>query len=375
MMKRASSDLRVTFVVPAIGSGGAEHALVILAQQWSAAGRNVTILTYDDGSQPPFYDLNNDIRHIRLDLAAESAGFLSAVKHNFRRARVLRGALRDSQPDVIVSFIDQTNVLTVIAATGLGVKVVVVEQSDPRTARIKPAWARLRRWSYGRAERIVVLSNEDAAFFPQRLRQRVRAIPNPFVPPVGNGNGARSNASYESLIGVGRLHHDKGFDVLLRAFSTIADRHPEWRLTILGDGDERPHLERLRDELGLADRVVLPGRVKDPYTHLKRASLFVLPSRVEGFPLALCEALASGLTAVATDCAGGVRDIIRNGENGVLVPVDNAAALAGELSRLMGDDLERQRLSARAPEVLDHFNPQKTFAEWEKLLHEVVNEK
>lgn len=372
-MKRASNSLRVTFVVPAIGSGGAEHALVILAQQWAAAGRSVTILTYDDGSQPPFYDLNGGIRHVPLNLAAESSGFFSAIENNFKRARILRGALRDSQPDVIVSFIDQTNVLTIIAAMGLGVKVIVVEQSDPRSAHIKRAWATLRRWSYGRAKRIVVLSAQDGAFFSQRLRQRVRAIPNPFVPPNGNANGASRTAVNESLIGVGRLHHDKGFDVLLRAFSTIADRHPGWSLTILGDGEERPHLEKLLGELGLADRVVLPGRVKDPYTHLQRASLFVLPSRVEGFPLALCEALACGLTAVATDCAGGVRDIIRNGVNGVLVPVDDAAALAGELSRLMGDELERQRLSARAPEVLDHFNPDKTFAQWETLLHEVVN--
>jgi len=373
MMTRASNDLRVTFVVPAIGSGGAEHALVILAQEWAAAGRTVTILTYDDGAQPPFYDLNGGIKHVPLNLVAESPGFLSAVKNNLKRASILRTALRASRPDVIVSFIDQTNVLTVIAAMGLGVKVIVVEQSDPRTARIKPAWARMRRWSYGRAHRIVVLSAQDGVFFPPELRRRVRVIPNPFVPPVGNGNGARSTAINESLIGVGRLHHDKGFDVLLRAFSTIAELHPGWSLTILGDGDERSFLENLRDELGLIDRVVMPGRVKDPYTHLKRASLFVLPSRVEGFPLALCEAMACGLTAVATDCAGGVRDIIRSGENGVLVPVDNVAALAGELSRLMGDESERERLSARAPEVLDHFNPKKTFAEWETLLDEVVN--
>jgi glycosyltransferase involved in cell wall biosynthesis len=372
-MKHSLNNLRVSFVVPAIGSGGAEHALVILAQRWAELGRSVTILTYDDGTQPPFYDLYNAIKHVPLNLAGESYGLLSAVRNNFKRARVLRGALRDSRPDVIVSFIDQTNVLTVMAAMGLPVKVIVVEQSDPRSARIKPAWARLRRWSYGQAQRIVVLSPQDGVFFSPRLRRQLKAIPNPFVPPVANGNCARTTMVHESLIGVGRLHHDKGFDVLLRAFSTIADRHPGWRLTILGDGDERPRLEKLRDELGLAERVALPGRVKDPYIHLKRASLFVLPSRVEGFPLALCEALACGLTAVATDCAGGVRDIIRNGVNGVLVPVDNAAMLAGELSRLMGDELERERLSARAPDVLEQFNPEKAFAEWETLLHEVVN--
>ncbi|HKO62613.1 MAG TPA: glycosyltransferase family 4 protein [Pyrinomonadaceae bacterium] len=364
--------LRITFVVPAIGSGGAEHALVLLARRWSGTGRSITILTYDDGSEAPFYELADNIKHVPLNLARVSNGFVSAVKNNLIRLRILRRALKDSRPNVIVSFIDQTNVLTLVAAMRLDAKVIVVEQSDPRKSRIKPAWARLRLWAYSRAHRIVTLSDDDAKFFPVRLRGLVKSIPNPFQPPRANGHDRRSGRT-ESLIGVGRLHRDKGFDVLLRAFSTIAESHPGWHLTIVGDGDERSELEKLRDELGLANRVFLPGRVKDPYIHLKQASLFVLPSRVEGFPLALCEALACGLTAVATDCAGGVRDIIRNGENGVLVPVDNAAELARELSRLMGDEAERQRLSARARDVLENFNPDKTFAKWETLLQEVVD--
>ena len=374
---RSHEGMRVTFVIPVIASGGAEHALVLLARRWAAVGRHVTILTYDDGARPPFYDLDPRISHVPMNIARDSSGLPAAVRNNLRRARVLRGALRRSRPDVVVSFIDQTNVLTLVASKGLGVPVVVVEQSDPRSFPIKRVWARLRLLTYARARRIVLLSASDASYFPPRLRRRVAVIPNPFVPPPVLPEAVTHAGMTEppTLIAVGRLHRDKGFDILLEAFSLLGDEHPEWSLTILGEGEERARLESLRDELRLAGRVSFPGRVKDPYTHLRRATLFVLPSRAEGFPLALCEALACGLPAVCTDCAGGVRDIIQEGVNGVLVPAGDAGALARALSRLMADDEERQRLARRAPEVVERFNPEKTFEAWESRLSEVVEER
>jgi GalNAc-alpha-(1->4)-GalNAc-alpha-(1->3)-diNAcBac-PP-undecaprenol alpha-1,4-N-acetyl-D-galactosaminyltransferase len=375
---RRHESMRITFVIPVIASGGAEHALVILAHHWAAAGQHVTILTYDDGARPPFYDLDPRIRHVPVSIAGDSSGIASAVSNNLRRARVLRGEIRRSHPDVVVSFIDQTNVLTLLASEGLGVPVVVVEQSDPHSFPIKPVWARLRLLTYKRARRIVLLSARDAGFFPPRLRRRIAVIPNPFVPPppASAESPAHAEATQQpALIAVGRLHRDKGFDILLEAFSLLGDEHPEWRLTVLGEGEERGHLETLRDELHLGGRVSFPGRVKDPYPFMRRATLFVLPSRAEGFPLALCEALACGLPAVCTDCAGGVRDIVQDGVNGVLVPVGDATALARALKRLMTDESERRRLARRAPEVVERFSPEKTMDAWESLLREVVDER
>lgn len=362
--------MRVTFVIPVIASGGAEHVLAILTRRWAEMRRHITILTYDDGTLAPFYDLDPRIRHIPLGIAADSAGMVAAVRNNLRRARVLRGALRRSQPDVIVSFINQTNVLALLAAIGLRVPVVVTEQSDPHSSAVKPSWARLRLLTYAWARRIVVLSARDVTFFPQRLRQRVSIIPALFVPPPAQAEHFETTER-PTIIAVGRLHRDKGFDLLLEAFSLIANEHPEWRLTILGEGEERGYLEKVRERLRLGDRVTLPGGVKDPYAHLTRATLFVLPSRAEGFPLALCEALACGLPAVCADCASGVRDIIQDGVNGVLVPVGDVAALARALSGLMSDESERRRLARRAPEIVERFSPEKTFAAWESLLREV----
>jgi glycosyltransferase involved in cell wall biosynthesis len=369
--------MRITIVIPIIASGGAEHAMAIIADYWAAKGRAITVLTYDDGAQPPFYQLDARIRHLPLRLAKDSRGLVSAIHHNWRRCRALRRAIRDSRPDVVVSFIDQTNVLTLLAAEGLGLPTLVVEQSDPHTFPIKPIWDYLRRITYRCAGRIILLSERDADYFAPQLRKLITVIPNPFIPPPAPPEPTRFDAAtrQQQLIAVGRLHRDKGFDILLEAFALLKDSHPEWSLIVLGEGEERGRLEALRDALHLRERVSFPGRVKDPYQFLARATLFVMPSRTEGFPLALCEALACGLPAVCTDCAGGVRDIIQDTVNGVLVPKGDSAALAVALGRLMGDEVERRRLALRAPEVVERYSLEKTMGAWERLLDEVVCER
>jgi glycosyltransferase involved in cell wall biosynthesis len=369
--------MRITIVIPVIASGGAEHAMAIIADYWATKGRAITVLTYDDGAEPPFYQLDTRIRHLPLRLAGDSPGLFSAIHNNWRRRKVLRRAIRDSRPDVVVSFIDQTNVLTLLAGEGLGLPTLVVEQSDPHTFPIKPVWNYLRRITYRRASRLILLSERDADFFAPQLRERITVIPNPFIPPptpLATTQPAGATRPPQ-LIAVGRLHHDKGFDILLEAFALLRDNYPEWRLIVLGEGEERGRLEALRDALHLRECVSLPGRVKDPYHFLTRATLFVMPSRTEGFPLALCEALACGLPAVCTDCAGGVRDIVQDTVNGILVPKGDSAALARALGRLMGDEDERRRLALRAPEVVERFSLEKTMGAWERLLDEVVCER
>jgi glycosyltransferase involved in cell wall biosynthesis len=369
--------MRITMVIPVIASGGAEHALAIIADYWARKGRAITVLTYDDGAEPPFYQLDARIRHLPLRLAGDSPGLLSAIPNNWRRCRVLRRAIRDSRPDVVVSFINQTNVLTLLAGEGLGLPTLVVEQSDPRTFPIKPVWDYLRRITYRRASRIILLSERDTDFFAPQLRERITVIPNPFIPPPAPPETTQPAGATRppQLIAVGRLHHDKGFDILLEAFALLKDSHPEWRLIVLGEGEERARLEARRDALHLRERVSFPGLVKDPYHFLTRAMIFVMPSRTEGFPLALCEALACGLPAVCSDCAGGVRDIIQDMVNGVLVPPNDSAALARALGRLMGDEDERRRLALRAPEIVERYSLEKIMGIWERLLHEVVGER
>jgi glycosyltransferase involved in cell wall biosynthesis len=169
-------------------------------------------------------------------------------------------------------------------------------------------------------------------------------------------------------VGVGRLGVEKGFDLLIRAFAGIAGEHPRWRLTILGEGEERGALVAEIERSGLAGRVDLPGREADAAGVLRRSDLFVLSSRYEGFPNALCEAMACGLPVIAFDCHSGPAEIIRDGVDGVLVPAGNIDALSTAMARLIVDPEGRRRMGARATEVSDRFSVERIGSLWERIL-------
>ena len=162
--------------------------------------------------------------------------------------------------------------------------------------------------------------------------------------------------SQRRIVGLGRLADHKGFDLLLAAFQEVAADHPDWVLEIFGEGDQRPILEQYRDQHRLGDRVRLPGWTDRPAAVLSRGDIFVLPSRYEGFPNALLEAMACGLACISFDCDSGPREIIRPGVDGLLVPAGDVAALASALGQLMSDSDLRQRLGNRAREVVTRFS-------------------
>jgi glycosyltransferase involved in cell wall biosynthesis len=170
------------------------------------------------------------------------------------------------------------------------------------------------------------------------------------------------------IVGMGRLSPEKGFDVLVRAFAQLSPWYPDWTLQILGAGPQRQELERLADSLGIRDNVQWAGWVDRPETVLLESSVFVLPSRYEGFPNALLEAMACGLPCIASDCESGPAEIIRNGLDGLLVPPDNVDALADALRQLVADQARRTQLGRHAVDVTPRFGREAFFARWEEAL-------
>jgi glycosyltransferase involved in cell wall biosynthesis len=345
----------------------------IMAGYWASQAWEVTLLTYDEGTVQPFYPLHQDINCRQLDLAGDSRNPLSACWNNLRRIRKLRAAIRASQPDCVISFIDQTNVLTLLATRGTGIPVVVSERTFPPAHSIGTFWNLLRRLSYIGADRIVTVTERARQSLPQRIRAKSITIPNPVRSPVVlDATRYRESAGRRSILAVGHLARHKGHDLLLRAFALSQGRRAGWDLVILGEGPQRKELELLRDHLALTNCVRMPGRVRNLEDYFQQADLFVMTSRYEGFPLALCEAMASGLPVISTDCPSGPREIIRDGVDGVLVPNEDVDALAAAMDRLISDEEERRRLATRATEITERFSLPKVMAMWEAVLAEVV---
>jgi glycosyltransferase involved in cell wall biosynthesis len=363
--------VRLTLVVSSLGPGGAERVVATLSSAWARRGHAVTLLTLDDGAVPPFYPLDSAIRHVPLALTAVSHGPIQGLTRNLGRVRVLRRAIRGSRPDAVLSFTDTTNVLALCAARLTRWPVVASEHSDPERHPLPAVWKRLMLVSYRWAAALVTPNAETREWFPPALRARTRVIPNP-IPggaPAPHRDGERLG---RLVVSVGRLSEEKGHDRLLESFARIAPAHPGWRLLIAGEGPLRRELEALRDRLGLRERVDLPGLVPDVGRVLARADLYVLASRREVFPMALCEAMASGAPAVAMEYRASVREIVRDGVDGVVVPSGDVPALAAAMARLMAEPGERRRLGTRAVEVVERYGLDRVLGLWATLLAEVA---
>jgi glycosyltransferase involved in cell wall biosynthesis len=361
---------RITFVIPTLTSGGAERVLTTMANHWSAQNLAVTVLTLAAQGDPPFYPLAPSVQRVGLGKIQPARTPLHAAINNAGRLFRLRQAIRAGQPDVVISFLDQTNVLTLLATRGLNLAVVVSEHTDPGLAQRHRVWDQLRTLLYPRADRVVVLSESSKSYFPSKIQSKTQIIPNPIQ--VDCPAAPIQTSSRPQVTAMGRFGPEKGFDRLIDAFSQIAADFPGWDLVIWGDGVLRPDLTDQRDRLGLSDRILLPGRTQTPHVELRKASIYALTSHREGFPMALAEAMACGLPAVAFDLPSGPRDIIRDGIDGELVPNGDIAAFAEALASLMRDTARRRQMAERAPDVLDRFGVEHVMAIWEDLLEELT---
>ena len=360
--------MRIALVITALGAGGAERVIIGLANAWAARGREAALITFEPPGTTPYYELDERVALRQLGVASASRPIWRAIWQGARRVGALRRSLRTIEPDVTISFLAKINVLTVLATRGLGLPVIVSERNNPERQRFRATWRWLRARLYGVAYCVVTPSRGVLESFPRAIRARGRVIPNPvdLTPPRRRLPGTRR------LVAVGRLVHQKGFDLLLRAFAKFAPAHPEWTLIIWGEGDQRRRLEALRAELGLHEQVQLPGLTERPGEWLEEAEIFVLSSRFESFGNVVTEAMVAALPVVAFDCPWGPGEILRDGEDGLLVPPEDVDALAAALRRLILDPDLRRRLGQAGARNVRRFHSDAVVAQWDALIGEAV---
>ena len=367
--------MRIAFVIPSLELGGAERTLAMLANAWAKRDKEVTVIIFNH-SEGPSYPLHHNVRLCSLDVPNVRARHLwQAFSTNLQRVRRLRRAIRKGRPDVVISFMDFPNIITLLATRGLRVPLVITEHANPDYVDIGRVWDLLRRLMYRFADMLVCPTSQMAALLQKRVKVTGRGIPNPVELPAGvmQSNEPLRRDTGHVVVGVGRLVPQKGFDLLLEAFSRVAGRHPDWSVTIIGAGPLKDQLEAQSESLGLMQRVTFTGSLADPFPIMRSADLFVFSSRFEGFGNALAEAMACGLPVISFDCTAGPSDIIRHGIDGILVPPEDTGALAAAMDNLMGDPQERATLASRAPEVLARFSLERVLSLWEELFDQIMS--
>jgi glycosyltransferase involved in cell wall biosynthesis len=345
-----TSKDRIAFFLPGLYEGGAERVFLNLAKGIAERGYPVDlVLARAEG--PYMSQVPDCVRLVDLK-ATRVVTSVPALSRYLRRER----------PAAMLSALF-ANLIALLSrrVSGYPRRLIVSEhntlssvahnRSDLRW-RIYPQMA---GWLYPWADEIIAVSQgvaTDLACTAKIDRNRIQVLYNPVITPElsEKSKADLDHAWFQAgqppvIVSVGRLTSQKALDVLIRSFSRVIEKRPA-RLLILGEGEERPMLESLIKELGLEQVVSMPGFVQNPYPYMVQASSFVLPSRWEGLPTVLIEALYLGTPIVATDCPGGTREILNDGQYGRLVPVDELEPLAEAMLESL--DCERASLLGKS---------------------------
>ena len=369
--------MKILFVAPSLHGGGAERVLVNLVRYFSECGFAIQLATFD--SRGTFRnELPDSITLHDLNLP----------NHRDPR-RILRVAdlIRKAKPEVVLSIMRNTNLVSILAReiAGASPAMVISEHSNPVASFewFGGGWYKGLgiRLLYPRADAVVAVSEGVASVLKERWSvpaDKIHVIRNPVDidrierlsrEPVPHP--WFSDLGTPVIIGVGRLHALKDFALLLRAFERIR-RKRHARLVILGEGPERAELERKADELGIQDDLLMPGFQSNPFAWLARSSVFVLSSRYEGLSNVIIEAMASGCPVVSTDCPFGPGEIIQDGVSGLLVPVGDEQALEQAIERVLDDSHLRDDLIEGGRKRAQDFSIERVGQSYENLLRRLV---
>ena len=357
--------MKIVTIIPTLRGGGAERVVSGLTQEW-AKSHQVTVAFFDASRMS--YDCLGRIVDLGLQLPISGNRLMGIMKKTYSigvvSARLIT-LLRQDQPDRIFSFMEKANFVAIAVASWAGCldRLYVSVRDNPATfpflfRALIPLLYRLPAGIIAASDGIkqglelMHVSATKISVIPNPILTDRQAIKQKSVAPLPD----------RFILGCGRLDRQKGFDRLLEAFHRLG--RPDIHLVILGEGEERPELINLSRELGIEKRVHFPGYVTDVETWYRHAECFVLSSRHEGWPNVLMEAMAEGCSVISFDCKYGPSEIIRDGENGLLVPEGDVEELTKAIARVLDDKALRRNLAVNGMERVKMFEVKEIVARW-----------
>ena len=338
--------------------GGSERVISMLANYWVKEGHKVTIVT-TDREEPSYFELDSKIKRIGI-LKGISTSKIFSVSRKFSSILKLRKAILNEQPDIVFAFQEKTALYTLISLIGKKPFKVAAVRNNPEFKKLGQLMSLLRIRFYKKADVVVVQTTGIKNWFYKNLNLDTEVIPN----PVEKLRKGKDLSEEKTIYACGRLVPQKGFYNLIDIFYNLSANYPEWKLVILGDGDEKESLIQRARDLGIECKVAFEGSVKNPVDYYSTGGVFAFTSEYEGYPNALCEAMASGMAVVSFDCPSGPSDLIQKGVNGFLVKAGDKESFQVKLEKLMKDDELRLRLGKGATRIKDELAIEKIAEQW-----------
>jgi glycosyltransferase involved in cell wall biosynthesis len=360
--------MKISFLATDIrNSAGTERVTVNLCNHFASEGHEVAIYSLSSGSGVPFFDLDERVKLVHLGLAGyhEDKNRLSRLGKKVANTLKARAAIRRMKADILVGTGKHLNIYLVLFATP-GIEVIGCEHFAHNVS-MSPLVRRVRDSLYRKLKKLVVLTEYDRLYYSGKGIDTV-VCPNGITHfPEGP-----SVLSQRRVLAVGRHTNQKQFDKLIRIWSKVRPGFPDWRLRVVGDGPLFDYCRGLSEELMVKDSVEFLPATKEIEREYLAASIYAMTSKYEAFPMVLLEAMSFGIPCVSFDCDTGPRDIIRNGEDGFLVPMDSEDEFCGKLSALMGKGDMRIEMGAAARRNIRRYNFESWVNKWDMILNGTI---
>ena len=355
--------MNIVFAVPAMGFGGAERVVSILANEFSKQ-HNVSIILLS-GKEEVAYKLEKEVNIIVIPKA------LTVLK----RWKKFRTVCKQLQTEVVLAFMTGVGVMATASLVGTGIPVIVSDRCDPYAKDMQLS-AKLRFINYFTkylTKGYVFQSSGAKNYYPKVVRKKSCIILNPLN--TENFPNYDIETAENKVVSVGRLHEQKNQKLLINAFAK-SKYSIDYTLHIYGEGKLRDDLQAQINDLGLQGKVVLEGNNSNVLNELVKSKLFVFTSNYEGLPNALMEAMALGLPCISTDCSpGGARMLIDDGENGLLVPCDDLDSLVSAMDKLYDDNAICAKMGENAKLIREKTKIEAISNEWLNFIKRCIKGK
>lgn len=348
--------MTILFVIQGMRSGGAERVMSLLCNNISQRGNKV-ILAITETMEDFAYQVSSSVDVI--DVTAKTG---NAQKTRMKQIQNLRKLYKERKPDVVVSFITRTNICAVIAGLGLNIPIIVSERNNPKVDPASKATRKLRDIVYPFADGFVFQTQFAKDCFPYGIQRRATVIFNPVSDVVTEVSASKR---HKRIIAVGRLEPQKNYTMMLRGLAKVLPKHPGYYVDIWGTGGLSKQLQNDIDNLGMQKRINLRGFTTNSIQEMADSEVYLMTSNFEGMPNALMEAMCVGCACISTDApAYGARELINDGENGFLIPVNDEVALVEKLDAILSNPTMIQEFSQKAKDVYIKFNTEAIVDQW-----------